>query len=516
MLPAIIVLLLLTGSEDETLAPFRPGILPLTFPVLDRMEPVVHDHIRSVQSELAARIAASPDQISEIGEGYALLARVYHAHELMQTAEICYRNALLLRPDRFDCTYLLAKLFHQKSDLAAAEEWYARAGAMAPDYTATWINLGEIALGRNDLATSRKLFRRVLELNPESPAACFGLGRAALAEGNAEEAVTQFRRTLALQPAADRIHYSLGMAYRKLGKNEEAREQLARAGKIGVRATDPLFDELQNLVKSERIHLVQGKTAFNARHYADAEKEFRLALAANPESNGALLNLGTTLAVQGHAKEAVEAYRKVLERDPENQTVHYNLGNLYTRLNQPDLAATFLTRAVSLNPDDLQARMELADLLRDRGDLAAAFEQVDQVARSNPANEDALLRRAHLQIAMGNYAKAGELLAADNARAPTMGRLAHLYARFLASCPQTDLRDGERAVALATQVVNARPAAQYLETLAMAHAQSGHCAEAVTWQQRAVAAARAEQRPDLAAQLEADLNLYQHAPPCPP
>ena len=512
----MIYLLILLFCSDQTLAPFRSGIQPLTFPALDKMEPAVRDHIAKVQSNLVQLIDQTPEDLEKIGGDFAHLARVYHAHELYQPAEICYRNALQLLPDQFDCVYLLARLYDEKSEVDAAENWYAKAAKLRPDYSAIWINLGEIALSRHDLSTSGQLFQRALKINPNSPAGWFGLGRTALAEGKAEQAVSHFENALKLQPAADLIHYSLGMAFRKLGQRDQARTQLSRAGKIGVRATDPLLDDLQDLVKSERIHLVQGKTAFNAGHYADAEREFRLALSTNPESTGALLNLGTALALQSKTSEAIEAYTKVLERDPNHQTVLYNLGNLHTRMRKPQLAEQYLSRAVDLDPNDLQARMELGDLLRDRGAMQAAFEQYDRVAAVNPKHEDALIRRAYLLIVMEDYVRARQLLAADHERVPTMGRLAHLYARFLASCPQTELRNGELALQLASRVANARPSAQYLETLAMAYAQTGRCDDAATVQQRAIEAARAAQRPDLAAQLATDLARYQRAPPCLP
>jgi tetratricopeptide (TPR) repeat protein len=66
-------------------------------------------------------------------------------------------------------------------------------------------------------------------------------------------------------------------------------------------------------------------------------------------------------------------------------------------------------------------------------------------------------------------------------------RAQNSLAWLLATCPDDDTRDGERALALARQIVAAVPRdAVYLNTLAAAYAEAGRFADAVDAQERAL------------------------------
>jgi len=85
---------------------------------------------------------------------------------------------------------------------------------------------------------------------------------------------------------------------------------------------------------------------------AEAEKQFRrmVELAPNAEFNGqgayALL-----LSSEGRQDEAVERMRRAIEGDPFEMAKKANLGNIYTRAGQYDLAIDHLNRVAELNPD---------------------------------------------------------------------------------------------------------------------------------------------------------------------
>lgn len=76
--------------------------------------------------------------------------------------------------------------------------------------------------------------------------------------------------------------------------------------------------------------LERGDGALAARRYEEAEREFRQALALNPQEARAYLGLGNIRLVQGQHEQGVEAFRQAIRIDPNLANAHYNLGVLYT------------------------------------------------------------------------------------------------------------------------------------------------------------------------------------------
>ncbi|MHC5048557.1 MAG: hypothetical protein ACYTGY_18700, partial [Planctomycetota bacterium] len=67
---------------------------------------------------------------------------------------------------------------------------------------------------------------------------------------------------------------------------------------------------------------------------------------------------------------------------------------------------------------------------------------------------------------------------------------------------------------IARSLVRAERSLSHIETLAMAHAESGAFARAVELQRSAVAAAEKAGRADLVSRLRANLELYEAGRPC--
>lgn len=88
-------------------------------------------------------------------------------------------------------------------------------------------------------------------------------------------------------------------------------------------------------------------------------------------------------------------------------------------------------------------------------------------------------------VEQGRNREAIQVLEQAHDGLPSNGRIAHALARMLAGAPDPTLRDGARALPLALQVYQARPTPGHAQTLAMAHAEVGDCAEAARWQQQA-------------------------------
>ena len=505
-----------TAPDSSVLQPPRKGLTALHWPDLTKVEASVREQITTSQTELIATAKDPKTSDDALSEAYGKLGQIYHAYSLLSPARDCYLNASVLAPKDFRWIYLLAKLDQQEGRLDDAILRYHVAHTLRRDYVAVLVNLGNIFLELNRLESAGENFQIAAAIDKDNPAAHYGLGQVAMVRRNYAEAVKQFEKTLAVVPSATRVHYSLAMAYRGLGDTEKARAHLAQQGPVGVRVSDPLVDGLQELVQGERLFLSRGKVAFEAQRYADAVVEFRKAVAANPGSVTARVNLGAALTQLGDLKGAAEQFAEAIRIEPGKANAHYNLAVLLARQNKHDEAISHLRSALTAEPQDVMARFLLAQELLKSERTDEALAEYSRVIQADPNNETALLELVKLLYRKGQFKQALDAIEKGHTQYPQKGRTILMLAYLLVTSPELQLRNGARATDLAQSVYKATGMFQHGVLVAMALGESGRCSEALEWQRQAIVAAEKQEKPDLLSKLRTDLKRYEGVQSCRP
>ncbi len=508
----ILALLCLAAPAAASLSGDEVELLPFEPPALEHLEAAVAEQL-GAGAELLESVLAQPDVGRQtLGEAFGETGRLYHAYEMDEPAAVCYANAARLSPGDYRWRYFPAVLDHQAGRLETAIAGYERSLELAPASLAARIRLGDALLAAERPAEARAAYRKALETDPESAAALAGLGQVALSEKRYADAVGHLSAALAVVPEADRLNHPLGLAYRGLGDMDQARAHLARRGKVGVKPADPLIDGLAALKTGERVLLLRGQTAYRAGRFEEAAAAFRAALAAEPESVRARVNLGSALAGAGRREDAVAIFREAVALDPDNRAARFNLGVLLAQAGDAAGAAETLARVVELEPGDVEARLELARVRRRLGQAEQALSEAARAVGIDPARPDARLLEAQILVQLSRYGEARERLEAAHAVMPEAGNVAAALARLLAAGPELDQRDGERALALALSVYRATGDPRHAQTVAQALAETGRCDEAEDWQRRAVERARQAGAEALAASLAETLALLKRRP----
>ena len=131
--------------------------------------------------------------------------------------------------------------------------------------------------------------------------------------------------------------------------------------------------------------------------YEEIIDAYQKAAALDPNSAGALVNLGTVL-FNGHAWADAEAqYKRALEIDPEYPLAHFNLGNLYDEQNDPTTALMHYQQAVKLQPTYADAHYNLALLYQGLGDVMCAVKHWRAYLKLDVHTEWAQIARRELK-----------------------------------------------------------------------------------------------------------------------
>ncbi len=491
---------------------------PIPLPDGEGLEEAVRRQLQTLAEDMTKFLTAGEATRNELGEAYGETGQVFHAYGFSDAAAPCYENAMMMLPGDPRWPHLLGYLDQQAGDMEAARARYGQALEASGDLLATRLRLVEIDLQEDRLEAAERTLQDILQRHPDHLAARALMAEVHLAKADFDAAIAGFEAVLAEAPGANRYHYSLALAYRDNRNMEKAKYHMSQRGEVGLSLGDTLVEGLEDRKRGERVFLLRGRRAFAAGRFGEAAEAFAQAVAAEPTSARSRVNLGTALAADGKAGEAIEQFRIVLELEPDNATAHYNLGRLLAVSERPQDALPHFRYAVEADAEDMEAKMLLAKLLRRVGQPGDALVVYRQLVDLAPTSEEVRLRLAGVLVDLERYAEAVSALEAALVEMPQEGRLLVAMARLLASSPDLQARDGERALELARSIWQANSSAAHAELMAAAYGEMQRCDEAAAWQQVAIDMARGDAgaSPEQQAAGQRKLEHYKGARPCRP
>ena len=242
----------------------------------------------------------------------------------------------------------------------------------------------------------RQLTRRYTE-NPEAHRSYLRgvyFSRMRTTEGF-DKAVDEFHHAIALDPAYALAYAGLSEAYyRESSVHMTLAEAVARS-----RAAATTALQLDDSMAEAHASLAQIEFRYDW-DFAGAEREFRRAIALNPNDLTAHQGFSETLTALGRVPESVAEARLARDLDPLSAEVEWNLGLALFFGRRVDDAIGVLQQSVRTTPDLWLTRSFLAWAYAERGDFDRAFAEYAK-ARSLDDNDDTL---SHL---VRSYMRAG-------------------------------------------------------------------------------------------------------------
>jgi tetratricopeptide (TPR) repeat protein len=228
---------------------------------------------------------------------------------------------------------LLGLAYEQRARETGDPSWYPkaegvlrRALALDPKDSIAVSGLGSLALSRHQFRAALALGERARALNPYSAQPWGVIGDAKVELGRYREAFAAFDRMNKLRPSLS--------SYARTSYGRELIGHTAAAIRAMKLAVDAATGGAE---PTAWTHVQLGKLYFNHGRYAEAEREYRVALQAFPGYAYGLDALAQSLAARGHLHQAIAAERQAVSSIPLPQYVAA-LGDMLSAAGRPTLA----------------------------------------------------------------------------------------------------------------------------------------------------------------------------------
>lgn len=149
---------------------------------------------------------------------------------------------------------------------------------------------------------------------------------------------------------------------------------------VTILASVFVFTAAQASTSAELISA--GNNFWSQGKLAEAEAEFKKALAINPESSAANERLASLYLTQNKTSEAIEAYQEAITRDPENANLFIGIAIAYLHKQYYQMAESMVNHAMELNPEleNAQKLQQYIDAKKQLMDQAHTQEAVESAA----------------------------------------------------------------------------------------------------------------------------------------
>jgi tetratricopeptide (TPR) repeat protein len=277
----------------------------------------------------------------------------------------------------------------QKPNRAAAYYHYALAR-----------NYEELAslYGRSEYAAKAvEQYRLAIQNDPESEFLNAGLAELYAKTNRIRDAVIEAQNILKRDPNNVSARKLLGRIYlRSLGDMQ-----------AGSQSNDMLrlaIDQYEHLLRLEPKnidhYLLLGRLYILNKDLLKAESSFKSALQVQPGAEEAIINLAYLYNEQGESKRATTVLTSVPDSS-RSAKLFSALGYTYEQQHEYKNAVDAYSRAVDLDPENLDAVRGLAQNLLNDGRYEEALKQFNTVAKEDPNDPQALLRISEIHRRLG-------------------------------------------------------------------------------------------------------------------
>lgn len=374
---------LMQGSADKARAAWEqalkdnPKLLPAAQQLarLDQRDGKPRDAV----ARIAAVQKADPDNVEV---KLNLLALRGDAGDKVEDLVAYARQIVKEHPKSVPAQAALVRVLLYRQNLSVALVAAQDGVSRIPDDASLIEQLGTLQLQQRDLKGAAASFKKLVALKPNSAAAAMRLVDVEVGMGDAKAALSNARRADTLQPGRLDTQRALVALQTELGDVPAARRQIK---------------EIQKLPGREAFAFVlEGDLETTQRNWDAARAAYKRALERGGQLPGVAGKLHGTLIAAGKEGEAQGFERQWLSEHGADLSFRTYLGHLALAQGRLDLARSHYESVLKAEEGSAVARNNLAWLLMQSGDLAAAETHLNRALSLRPGDPEVLDTQAQL------------------------------------------------------------------------------------------------------------------------
>lgn len=339
-----------------------------------------------------------------------------------------------------------------------------------------------------------------IKANPTSVEALQMRAAVHVDQGELDKAVTDFEELLKQNPDNVAVHQALATTLASTKEYDRAIEYLGKAIELApenalsfamraeVYEAQEKYDEaLADLTKALEVQpnnggalLARSRLNYFLENLDEARSDINRLLQERPGFSQGVLLRSMIEAADGDFQKAIKDLQNILRADPTNIDLQLQLAAFYVADERPRKAIQVLSGIIAGDEGNWRALRSRGDALLSVGKHAQAIEDYNTAVKIAPDNDGILNNLAWV----------------------------------LSTSPKDEVRDGKRAIELATKAceVTDYKAPHIISTLAAAYAETGDFENAIKWSKKCVELGEKD-LPEQIEQLRDELKHYEEGKP---
>jgi len=311
-------------------------------------------------------------------------------------AAIEYTNAIKIDPNYGEAHYQLAETYIKLQKQQLAYQELTRTVELQPENYQARIGLANLLILGHDFQQAQEQTTLLLQKRPNDPAVHSAVSGLLLAQGNLPGAIDEIQKAIALDPNRSDLHLELAMLQLRNNQLDAAERNFKRVIELDPRET--------------KAQLLLGTFYQSRNRFAEAEQQFRHAMSLDPTNPEPLAALAGLYSAEGKRVDAEELLKQA-KRDFSNNPAGYRLlGEFYFANGEMDKAAPEYASVYQQHPEDLQLKKNYIQILIQTKRFDEARKLDDEILKTNPNDDDALVYQSQMQITAGDVSDATQTL----------------------------------------------------------------------------------------------------------
>ena len=306
-----------------------------------------------------------------------------------------YKKAIKLRPNDAFIYISMGNILQTVGDYENAYNSFKQAQTIYPEYKYNYLNLANIEYFRKNYNEAIEYYNKFLNAYPEHMEASENLANVYMLSKQYDKACDLYAAIYKKYPSAFTDFEKYGVALFETKQYQAATTILEKA-----------------LANNENSESVNARLALAYQNLGENYKSleyFQKTFAINPNLTALRFDYANLLGNMDKTDSALEQYKEYLKAYPDDANAYRNLGLVYKKTGNVELALFNLEKSYSMDNSSQETKRELALCYHMKKDYVNALKFYDLALKSDPDNLELMANKALTLHAMNNYVSAIEL-----------------------------------------------------------------------------------------------------------